>query len=211
MGRVIKPADQRRMELMNAARELFIEQGYEQTTMSNIAKRANVAQGTSYIYFSSKQEILMAIMREMLGTLAEAIQTLAERTALPAPMILRQAMNHCLTLVSQETPLVEAVLLRANYSLPSQLLEQIAPTLLPIITSIIEKGVREGSMKVTHPRLAADFLWTVGYRMFEMQAQQQFGQVHGDAANPPTPTISDLQDAFWEFVVQGLGVSESQA
>ncbi|HLN61860.1 MAG TPA: TetR/AcrR family transcriptional regulator [Symbiobacteriaceae bacterium] len=210
MGRVIKPADQRRMELMNAARELFIEQGYEQTTMSNIAKRANVAQGTSYIYFSSKQEILMAIMREMLETLAEAIQSLADRTDLPAPAVLRQSMNHCLTLVSQQTPVVEAVFLRANYSLPSQLLEQIAPTLLPIITSIIENGVREGSMKVTHPRLAADFLWTAGYRMFEMQAQQQFGRVQGDAANPHTPTISDLQDAFWEFVAQGLGVSESQ-
>jgi AcrR family transcriptional regulator len=37
--------------------------------MSDIAKRANVAQGTFYIYFDSKQDVLVAIMRELLQEL----------------------------------------------------------------------------------------------------------------------------------------------
>lgn len=197
--RVIKPPEERRSELLNAARELFLEQGYEQTTMSDIARRANVAQGTSYIYFSSKQEMLLAIMRDLLETFGETIRRLAGRTDLPAQAVLRQAMDECLALVSQESRLVEAVYLKANYSLPSQLLEQSAPTLLPVITAIIERGVREGSLKVTHPRIAADFLWTVGYRLFEMQAQQRL------APGAPTHAVEELQDAFWEFVAQGLG------
>jgi AcrR family transcriptional regulator len=158
------------------------------------------------IYFSSKQNVLMAIMRELLEALAEVIRGLAERTDLPAPAVLRQAMADCFTLVSQESRLIEAVYLKANYSLPSQLLEQPAPMLLPVITLIIERGVREGSLTVTHPRVAADFRWTVGYRLFEMMAQQQMGRDTGTAAGPPAPTIAELHSAFWEFVAQGLGV-----
>jgi AcrR family transcriptional regulator len=189
---------------MDAARALFIELGYEQTAMSDIAKRANVAQGTFYIYFSSKQEVLAAIMRELLEQLGGVIRTLAERTDLPALTALRQAMENCLDRLSHESRLVEALYLKANYSLPAQLLEEYAPTLLPAVTSIIERGVSEGSMRVTHPRIAADFLWTVGYRFFETAAQQQMAD--GRAPATDSPAIADLQEAFWEFVLQGLGV-----
>lgn len=206
--RVIKPADTRKRELVDAARQLFIEQGYDQTTMSNIAERANVAQGTFYIYFSSKQDVLMAIMRDMLAALEEIIRALAERTDMSAPAALRQALNDCFALVGKEARLVEAIYLQANYSLPAQLLEQSAPTLLPLITSIIERGVREGSLKVTHPRVAADFLWTVGYRLFEMKAQHQFKGGRSAAGTSEPPPIPELQEAFWEFAAHGLGLSQ---
>lgn len=199
--RVMKPPDERRQEFVNAARELFIKQGYEPTTMSQIAERAGVAQGTFYIYFSSKQDVLMAIMRELLEAVGDVIRGLAERTDLPVPTILRRVLTDCFTLVSQESRLVEAVYLQANYSLPVQLLEQLAPALLPVITGVIERGVREGSLKVTHPRLAADFLWTTGYRMFEMAAQHKFAP-----GGPDAPAVAEIQEAFWEFVSQGLGV-----
>ncbi|MGE5672557.1 MAG: TetR family transcriptional regulator [Mycobacterium leprae] len=205
--RVVKPADERRKELMDAARALFMEQGYEETAMSSIAKRAKVAQGTSYIYFRSKQELLMAIMQELLETLAEVFRRLAERTDLPAPVVLSRAMDDCLALVTREKHLIEAIYLKSNYAVPSRLLEDLAPKLLPLLTSIIERGVREGSMKVTHPRIAADFLWTVGYRMFELQAQQQMtgGQSDGSLSE------QELQEAFREMVTQGLGVRVTKA
>lgn len=199
--RVVKPPDERRRELIDAARALFIEQGYEQTAMSEIARRANVAQGTFYIYFSSKQEVLAAIMRELLEELGAIIRGLSERIELSAVEALRQAMESCLDRLSHESRLVEAVYLQANYTLPAQLVQEYAPTLLPAITAIIERGVAEGSMRVTHPRMAAEFLWAVGYRFFETTAQQQMA--HGTA---PLPSSQDLHQAFWEFVLQGLGV-----
>lgn len=202
--RVIKPPDERRRELMDAARALFLEQGYEQTSMSDIAKRANVAQGTFYIYFNAKQDVLAAIMRELLEELAGIIYGLAERTDVPAITALRMATGNCLDRLSHESRLVEAVFLKAHYSLPAQLIEEYVPQLLPAITSIIERGVREGSMRVTHPRLAADFLWTVAYRFIETAAQRQMGYVGTPAA--ADPAMADLQQAFWEFCLQALGV-----
>ena len=51
-----------RQRILTAATELFLEQGYAATQVSQITRRANVAVGTYYIYFPQKQDIL-----EMLG------------------------------------------------------------------------------------------------------------------------------------------------
>ena len=56
-----KPADVRLNELMNAAEALFLEQGVQATTINDIVKAADVAKGTFYHYFSSKNEILVAL------------------------------------------------------------------------------------------------------------------------------------------------------
>jgi AcrR family transcriptional regulator len=174
--------------------------------MSDIAKRANVAQGTFYIYFSSKQDVLAAIMRELLEELGGIIRELAERTDLSPLATLRQAVDTCLARIRQESSLVEAVYLKSNYLLPDQLSQEYIPLLLPAVTSIIERGVREGSMRVTNPGIAADFLWTVSYRFIETVAQQQ--TVCGNARIAEGQQMSDLQPAFWEFVQQALGVRE---
>jgi AcrR family transcriptional regulator len=59
--RVTKDPEIRRKELMDVAEELFLENGYEETAVSDIVKKAGVAQGTFYYYFKSKETKLDAI------------------------------------------------------------------------------------------------------------------------------------------------------
>jgi len=56
-----KPPEERRDELMNAAQYLFLKQGVASTTIEQITLRAEVAKGTFYLYFSSKEDILTAL------------------------------------------------------------------------------------------------------------------------------------------------------
>lgn len=56
-----KPPEERRDELMNAAERLFLEQGVAPTTIEQITMGANVAKGTFYLHFSSKEDILAAL------------------------------------------------------------------------------------------------------------------------------------------------------
>lgn len=56
-----KPADVRLNELMNAAQALFLEKGVDATTVSDIVNAADVAKGTFYHYFPSKNEMLAAL------------------------------------------------------------------------------------------------------------------------------------------------------
>jgi len=55
----------RRAEILTAAGQLFAEKGYHRTTTQDIARAAEVSEGTIYNYFASKEELLFAIMERI--------------------------------------------------------------------------------------------------------------------------------------------------
>lgn len=72
-----KPAEERLNDLMNAAENLFLSKGFLATTVSEIVAVADVAKGTFYHYFQSKNEIMDALrtryMDWYLGHIADAL------------------------------------------------------------------------------------------------------------------------------------------
>jgi len=50
--------------LIEAALELFVEKGFAATRAEEVAKRAGVSKGTLFLYFSSKEELFKAVVRE---------------------------------------------------------------------------------------------------------------------------------------------------
>lgn len=54
-----------RDRLLEVAKELFSQKGYYETRISDIVNRANVAQGTFYIYFSSKEDIFLELIKKL--------------------------------------------------------------------------------------------------------------------------------------------------
>ncbi len=62
----------RREQLLAAAREVLATNGYERTTVSSIATRASVAQGTFYLYFPSKEALPAAIAEQLCAAMGEA-------------------------------------------------------------------------------------------------------------------------------------------
>lgn len=55
--RITKAPEERRQEIIDTAMKVFYEKGYEKTSISDIAKEMNVAQGLCYRYFTSKEEL----------------------------------------------------------------------------------------------------------------------------------------------------------
>ena len=51
----------RRKQLLDAARKIFNEKGYEGATVSEIAKEAGLGKGTFYFYYPSKTSIAVAL------------------------------------------------------------------------------------------------------------------------------------------------------
>ena len=60
-----KPTRVRKEEILNAAQELFVSKGYEQTTTVDIMNAVGIAKGTLYYHFTSKEEILDALVERM--------------------------------------------------------------------------------------------------------------------------------------------------
>jgi AcrR family transcriptional regulator len=63
-------ADFRRSEILAAAKKVFGNKGFEATRMEEIAKAAQLAKGTLYLYFRSKDEIYQATVRQALSEVA---------------------------------------------------------------------------------------------------------------------------------------------
>lgn len=69
-----KPAEVRLDELMAAAEKLFLAKGVEATTISEIVEEAQVAKGTFYHYFASKNEMLTALGGRYTAQFLERLQ-----------------------------------------------------------------------------------------------------------------------------------------
>ena len=77
-------SDITRDKLTTAAREVFAENGYHRTKVVDIIERAGCGHGTFYDYFKSKDDVLMAILGELireLDRLGESSRVLMERIA----------------------------------------------------------------------------------------------------------------------------------
>ena len=60
--------------IIEAALEAFSEYGYHDCPVSKIARRANVADGTIYLYFANKEEVLISVFREKINQMIHEME-----------------------------------------------------------------------------------------------------------------------------------------
>ncbi|BFK92769.1 TetR/AcrR family transcriptional regulator [Blautia producta] len=101
MPRTIKKPEERRQEIIVTALELFAENGYDNTTIQDIANRLGIATGLCYRYFKSKQDIFRATSEyyaqqaiEHLSTSTASSLTAIEELNLIIRSLLEFALKH---------------------------------------------------------------------------------------------------------------------
>jgi AcrR family transcriptional regulator len=72
-----------RQEILDAARELFAEQGYESVSMRKIAERIEYSPTTIYLYFNDKDELLFSLCQETFSKLVKYIETISDAQSGP--------------------------------------------------------------------------------------------------------------------------------
>lgn len=92
-----------RRALIDAATRLFLEKGYEQTTVAEIAAAADVAPRTFFSYFQSKEDVLFADNDERIGI---ALATIAQRAPEDRPLdVLLRALDRMMSSTAFTTDL----------------------------------------------------------------------------------------------------------
>jgi len=66
----------KRRQIMDGARAVFLDQGFDAASMGEIARRAGVSKGTLYVYFDSKELLFEAIVAEQCQAQAEQVFSL---------------------------------------------------------------------------------------------------------------------------------------
>ena len=73
--------EERKQDILRAAKQMFVQQGYASTTISQIASEAEMATGTLYRYFESKDELIWAVSHVHIEEELQAFTTLEEDSA----------------------------------------------------------------------------------------------------------------------------------
>ncbi len=72
-------ADEKRAEIVAAARRLLIDSGYDATSMSRLAKEAGVAPNTIYWYFGDKDDVLIAVLEAVMADVWPEYEAIASQ------------------------------------------------------------------------------------------------------------------------------------
>lgn len=70
-------APDKKRTILDAARRLLVEHGYQDVTMDDVAQKAGVAKGTLFLYYRSKEQLLSAAMCDLAEQLGESLEKLA--------------------------------------------------------------------------------------------------------------------------------------
>ena len=89
----------RRAELLRVAARLFREQGYDATTIRDIAAAVGMRSGSPFYHFKSKQEMLKAVMLEGLQVAHAEMATVSARKLAPRPAFLALVRAHLGTIL----------------------------------------------------------------------------------------------------------------
>src|SRR5712691_1962437 len=79
--------------ILQAAEEVLAEKGYHDTSMDEIAARVDVAKGTLYQHFLSKEDLIFALFERQLETTLQTVEQIVA-TALPARTRLEHILRH---------------------------------------------------------------------------------------------------------------------
>ncbi len=81
-------------QIIDAAVIVIAENGYHQAQVSKIAKQAGVADGTIYLYFKNKEDILISVFQEKMGLFVENLKNIIKDDSTSSMKLLKMVENH---------------------------------------------------------------------------------------------------------------------
>ncbi len=160
MKRISKDPEERRRELIDTAERLFMERGYEHTAISDIVKELNIAQGTLYYYFRSKDDILEAVVEKSIAVLEQNVIELVSDDGVDEAIRLNAAINGILGFVSQRNDFVDFIHQDINAVMHAKLEKATVERIVPILSDLVIKGNAKGRWCIENPSETVEFLST---------------------------------------------------
>src|SRR5499427_7911296 len=80
-------------EILDAALAAFAERGFAATRLDDVAARAGITKGTLYLYFSSKEELFKAVVRQQLVPNIELAEAMIRTAGASSPVLLEQLVG----------------------------------------------------------------------------------------------------------------------
>jgi TetR/AcrR family fatty acid metabolism transcriptional regulator len=145
--------DEKRRRILQAAVRVFARKGYFASRVADIARRAGVADGTIYLYFRSKEDILVSLFDEVMAShLGRLRSELKGRKGAPARLH-AIALHHLQGLGgNRDLAVVFQVELRQSTKFMERFTASWLQDYFQLVSQVIEQGQKEGTLRDDLPR-----------------------------------------------------------
>lgn len=170
-------------QIIDAAVIVIAENGYHQAQVSKIAKQAGVADGTIYLYFKNKEDILISLFREKMGNFIDKIdeEIAGKQTAAEKLLVMIESHYKILSSDHQLAIVTQLELRQSNKELRLKI-NEVLKGYLKLIDRIIEHGMTTGEFrKDTEVRLVRQMIfgtidetvttWVMNEEKYDLVAQ----------------------------------------
>lgn len=198
MTRVSKPPQERKSEILSAALELFLQNGYENTSVSDIVERVGVAQGLFYYYFRTKEEVYHAAMEQYADECTARLIAIVQEKSSFFEKIERvlELMEGYVVVSARVT--VNPKTLPERLDMDTRLSIHVAQALVDPVAAILEELNQTESIQIENPEFTATFL------IFGI-----FGLIHGNPDHSHDPAF--FRSAEVTRIISGiLGLTPEQ-
>lgn len=200
--------DARPEELIRAAVALFGEQGFAATNLKDVAKRAGVSKGTVYLYFKSKEDLLLAAVRTSVVPIVDAADELEVDADGTAAELLRTLLVRWVEDFEERGLAGVPKLVMAEAGNFPELAEDYVSSVLQrlrrLVARVLKRGVRDGEFREVDVREATHLLL----------APVLYAQLHAAAFAPfdaGSPDIAVLVDAHLDYFLRSIRAPETRS
>jgi len=151
-------SDARKGQIINAAEDVFTKKGFNEARMDDIADETGLSKGTLYLYFKSKDDLIIAILDRMFQLEFKQLQTInqSEMSATDAVWKISELLTKDILGMLRLIPIVYqflALAFRNKYV--QKALKKYINQYLDILTPIIQRGIDSGEFREVDAREAA--------------------------------------------------------
>lgn len=205
MARISKPPEERRLELINAASELFNTKGYELTSVSDIVKSVGVAQGTFYYHFKSKEELLEALIENYVEISIKSLNEIVDDTTLTIQEKIMSIVKNRVIFITARQNFVSYIKSEGNEKIHTKLSKLILPAAKPLFKKIADQGNKEGFFNVIHPNETFEIIFLSVFNLMLSIEKNSF-------SNPVIViTLLPKLNAYVDLIMRLLNVTESKS
>ncbi len=151
-------SDERKAQIINAAEDVFTQKGFNEARMDDIADETGLSKGTLYLYFKSKDDLIIAILDRMFQREMKQMEGLdqADLSAADAIWKMTKAVTNNILGFVRIVPIVYqflALAFRNKYV--QKALKKYINQYIDTITLIIEQGIKSGEFRKVNAREVA--------------------------------------------------------
>lgn len=135
-------------QIIEAAVVVIAQNGYHQAQVSKIAKEASVADGTIYLYFKNKEDILVSVFREKMSIFTQNLRDILDKETDASTRLLKMIENHFRVLhEDRHLAIVTQLELRQSNKQLRLRINEVLKEYLDLLDIILKEGIERKELE----------------------------------------------------------------